>query len=56
MNISEFFWATSLTQERRQEICDWVSSLPKDQQIMIEELRFDALEDAAFDANSDENY
>lgn len=50
MTVTEFWWCSDLSDRRKSEIVEWVNSLPKDKQKMIEELRRDAAEEAAADA------
>lgn len=49
MNLNEFYWRSDLSEERKKEIVEWVNSLPKDKQKMIEELRRDSAEEAEAD-------
>ncbi len=51
MNLNEFFFISDLSAERKQQIVDWVNSLPEDNQNMISEMRTDASEEAVYFEN-----
>ena len=55
MNTNEFFFDSDLRKERKQQIVDWVNSLPKENQQMIADLRSDAAEEAVYFANESED-
>ncbi len=48
MNVNDFFFITDIPTERKQQIVDWVNSLPEDNRRMVEEMRSDAAEEAAY--------
>lgn len=47
-HVSAFFWKSSLSEERKQAIVDWVKSLPKDNQKMIDEMIRDAQDEQRY--------
>ena len=56
MRLDDFFWGSGLDDSRKQEICDWVNSLSKNEQNMLEEIEHDVYEETMFDCHQDENY
>ena len=55
MNIHDFFFISDLSEERKQQILNWVHSLPEDNRRMVEELRHDATEEAVYFENETED-
>jgi hypothetical protein len=49
MFVSEFYWDSTLTEKRKQEIVEWFNSLSGDEQGMVDALRKDAADAEAFD-------
>lgn len=46
-----FYWNSVLTEERKQEICDWFNALPEAQQKFVEEMRADARAETQFECD-----
>lgn len=51
MNVSEFYWNSSLSDERKQEMADWYNGLSAHEQEMVDDFRQDAVDDERFCAN-----
>ena len=49
-NINSFFWNTRLSEERRKEILNWVSSLDKKEESFLEDLIRDTMDEAEYNA------
>jgi hypothetical protein len=49
-----FFWHTRLSVARQTEIRNWIDSLTAEQYKMLEDITFDAKEDASYDAQQED--
>ena len=50
---SSFFWDTKLSQDRMQEIIDWIAQLPDDQRALLNDLLDDVREEATWNAEGE---
>jgi hypothetical protein len=53
-NITDFFWNTSLSDERKAAIVEWVKSLSKDEKSMLEDIVDDARIDKSWEAETED--
>lgn len=49
----DFFWNSSLSEDRRNQIKEWVESLNKEQQEMLEDYLSDHRDSIRFDTNEE---
>ena len=52
--LSSFFWDSRLSNERKQEIIDWVAGLPDHDALKLQDLIDDVREEAHFNAAESE--
>lgn len=55
MTRSEFFGNSALTEESKQEICDWFNALPLAQKGFVKDLQADARAATQFENDEDES-